>query len=493
MKRQLLVSFLISWGGNVATIIRHGPAGSYKSSYAVWFELLPALREGRICVTNVEGMKTLEEIESKLGERFPVSTRLFRISSQTTKGKKLWQNWYNWLPLGAFALIDEAQDIFNKTQGFNIDKNVYQGIEAFADTLPSNFIDLYDRTRQTFKPKEVYVDDIGEKIIDDDGNIIMPADFRESLQRHRKYNWDLVFCTPNIKYIGDEVKSVSEFAVSHSSRDGILPWSKRKTRLYNHDPRSTTIKPSKEDQVDIQKIPLAVHLLYSSTSTGAITQSKKGRPLWKEPKLVMAAIAFLIAFSVFIDGLLEVTGDSSSNSNSLPNSEQTQSTNQQTNSVNSTTSQNISQGGAAGQEASNNSGEVDSDYHNSSLNNEVSTRRFLDSVPAGMPFDFKKIYVSAVVSKYYANQTFQTYDITFEGVDHQNQSHYVDGSLLSRLGFEILVLDNCLIQMNYGGYSEYLTCRTRINHPRIDSPVELVQNQGDSTNLKTDKFPAIIQ
>ncbi|ELU1680420.1 hypothetical protein SBP32_004513, partial [Vibrio parahaemolyticus] len=37
----------------MATIIRHGPAGSYKSSYAVWFELLPALREGRVVVTNV--------------------------------------------------------------------------------------------------------------------------------------------------------------------------------------------------------------------------------------------------------------------------------------------------------------------------------------------------------------------------------------------------------------------------------------------------------
>ncbi|WP_031832459.1 zonular occludens toxin domain-containing protein, partial [Vibrio parahaemolyticus] len=172
----------------MATIIRHGPAGSYKSSYAVWFELLPALREGRVVVTNVEGMKTLEEIESRLGERFPISARLFRISSQTTKGKYLWQNWYNWMPLGAFVLIDEAQDIFNKTQGFNIDKNVYQGIEPFADTLPPNFIDLYDRIRVAFKPQEVYIDDIGEKIIDENGNIIMPADFKESLQRHRKYN-----------------------------------------------------------------------------------------------------------------------------------------------------------------------------------------------------------------------------------------------------------------------------------------------------------------
>ncbi|MDF4752399.1 zonular occludens toxin domain-containing protein [Vibrio parahaemolyticus] len=476
----------------MATIIRHGPAGSYKSSYAVWFELLPALREGRICVTNVEGMKTLEEIESRLGERFPISARLIRISSQTTKGKKLWQNFYNWLPLGAFALIDEAQDIYSKTQGFNIDKNVYQGIETFADTLPPNFIDLYERTRQTFKPKEVYVDDIGEKIIDEQGNIIMPADFRESLQRHRKYNWDLVFCTPNIKYIGDEVKSVSEFAVSHSSRDGILPWSKRKTRLYNHDPRSTTIKPSKDDQVDIKKIPVAVHLLYSSTSTGAITQTKKGRPLWKEPKLIMAAICFIVAFSVFIDGLLEVTNDSSTNISSLPTNSKTQPGTQQAFVSDSTTSQTSSQVGAAGQEASNHSGEMGDNSNLHSIGHAPSSRRFIDSAPSAMPFDFKKIYVSAIVAKHYANQNFQSYDITLEGVDHQNQSHYVNGSLLSRLGFEILVLDNCLIQMNYGGYSEFLTCRTRINHHRAEAPVQIVQNQGEA-NPQTDKFPAIIQ
>ncbi|EGQ8126223.1 zonular occludens toxin [Vibrio parahaemolyticus] len=492
MKRLSFASFSTSWGGNVATIIRHGPAGSYKSSYAVWFELLPALREGRVVVTNVEGMKTLEEIESRLGERFPISARLFRISSQTTKGKYLWQNWYNWMPLGAFVLIDEAQDIFNKTQGFNIDKNVYQGIEPFADTLPPNFIDLYDRIRVAFKPQEVYIDDIGEKIIDENGNIIMPADFKESLQRHRKYNWDLVFCTPNIKYIGDEVKSVSEMAIAHSSRDGILPWSKRKTRLFVHEPRSTTIKPTKDDQVDVKKIPVAVHLLYSSTSTGAITKSKKGRPLWKEPKLVMAVICFVIAFSVTIDGYFKATNASTTNLDTLSTDSKTQSGTQQTFVPNSTNGQTFTQGGAAGQETSNNSGEMGDNSNLHPIGHAPSARSFIDSAPVAVPFDFKKIYVSAIVAKHYANRTFQSYDITLEGVDHQDQSHYVSGSILSKLGFTLQVLDNCLIQINYGGYSEFLTCRTRINHYRQDAPIQM-QVQNDNTDTKQASFPAIMQ
>lgn len=477
----------------MATIIRHGPAGSYKSSYAVWFELLPALREGRIVVTNVEGMKTIEEIESRLGERFPISARLFRISSQTSKGKHLWQNWYNWMPLGAFVLIDEAQDIYSKTQGFNIDKNVYQGIEPFLDVLPSNFVDLYDRVRLAFKPTDVYVDDIGEKIIDENGNIVMPSDFRESLQRHRKYNWDLVFCTPNIKYIGDEVKSVSEMAVAHSSRDGILPWSKRKTRLFVHEPRSTTIKPTKDDQVDIKKIPVAVHLLYSSTSTGAVTKTKKGRPLWKEPKLIMAAICFVVAFSVFLNGFFKVvSNDSAADINTVSSEQKTQAVNQEALVPESASSVSSPQARPAGEESINHSSKMGAHHNLYSNSNEVVPRRFIDSVPVVMPFDFKKLYVSAVVTQHYASQSLQSYDITLEGVDHQEQSHYVSGKLLSRLGFKLYVLDDCLVQMNYGGYSEYLTCRTRINHYNQDAAIQMQVKDDQQVVKDAVSFPAVL-
>ena len=112
----------------MATIIRHGAAGSYKSACAVWFDLLPALRSGRVVVTNVEGMQDIQTIEKRLGERFPVSARIIRISSMSENGIKLWQNWYNWCPVGAMILIDEAQDIYNKTVGFDMARNVFQGI-----------------------------------------------------------------------------------------------------------------------------------------------------------------------------------------------------------------------------------------------------------------------------------------------------------------------------------------------------------------------------
>lgn len=63
----------------MAIVIEHGPNGSYKTASVVWFRIIPALREGRVVVTNVLGLYPIEEIEERLGEKFPDSARLFRI------------------------------------------------------------------------------------------------------------------------------------------------------------------------------------------------------------------------------------------------------------------------------------------------------------------------------------------------------------------------------------------------------------------------------
>ena len=40
----------------MAASIFHGPPGSFKSASAFWYEVLPALRAGRVVVTNIEGI-----------------------------------------------------------------------------------------------------------------------------------------------------------------------------------------------------------------------------------------------------------------------------------------------------------------------------------------------------------------------------------------------------------------------------------------------------
>lgn len=467
----------------MATIIRHGPAGSYKSSYAVWFEILPALRLGRCVLTNIEGMEDLETIEKALGERFPPSARIIRISSQTAKGKNLWQNWYNWVPLGSLIVIDEVQDIFNKTSGFNMSKNVYQGIEPFISVLPEWYYDYYQRVKLKFKPTDPYIDDLGLKIVDDNGNIIMPENFEEAFQRHRKYNWDLILCTPNIKALGDEVKSVSEIAVAHSSRDGILPFSKRKTRLFQHDPRCTGIKPTKDDAVDIQKIPVAVHLLYRSTATGEHTKARKGRPLWKEPRLMMAVLALAIGFGVSLDGFMGLNNENS-NHDSLQNQPQTTTSNQvfQTNPDQANYSinqgfQNLPQVGT---------------HTNSVQTLNIRNGRFIDRLAFDFPLDIQKLYVSSVVTRTYQDE-YKSHDITFEGVSVDDESYYITSHILAKLGYRFTVLDPCLVLVTYQDFSDYFSCKT--HRPKPPRPQSFVNTNGQRVEALKEQgvaiFPAV--
>ncbi|EIT7028696.1 zonular occludens toxin [Vibrio vulnificus] len=469
----------------MATIIRHGPAGSYKSSYAVWFEILPALRSGRCVLTNIEGMEDLETIEKSLGERFPPSARIIRISSQTTKGKNLWQNWYNWVPLGALIVIDEVQDIFNKSSGFNMSKNLFQGIEPFVSVLPEWYFDFYQRVKSKFKPSDPYVDDLGEKIVDENGNIIMPENFEEAFQRHRKYNWDLILCTPNIKALGDEVKSVSEVAVAHSSRDGILPWSKRKTRLFQHDPRCTGIKPTKDDAVDIQKIPVAVHLLYRSTATGEHTKARKGRPLWKEPRLMMAVLALAIGFGVSFDGFMGLNNESSNNA-PLP-TEQKNSADTQLSPASSPTDS------LQTQAPNQNDTQMGSNF-GSFQTPKLSNGRFIDRLTFHFPLDIEKLYVSSVVTRFHTSRM-KSYDVTFEGISLDGEHYYINSETLFKLGYIISVVDTCLVKVSYDNITDYFHCNTHRPKPPRPQQVQLVNNNGQRVEALKEQgvaiFPAV--
>lgn len=453
----------------MATIIRHGPAGSYKSSYAVWFQILPALREGRIVITNIEGMRTIEEIEKLMGERFPNSARIYRISSQNSRGKRLWQNWYNWTHLGSLIVIDEAQDIFNKTSGFTLDKNVFQGIEAFSDVLPSDYIDFYNRIKKAYKPPEDYIDDIGERIVDENGLIIMPENFEEAFQRHRKYNWDIVLCTPNISKLGSEIKSVSETAISHASLDGILPWKKRQTRMFFHDPRSTSIHPTKDDRVDKEKVPRAVHLLYLSTATGKTTRQNRGRPLYKEPKLVAAFVAFTIGLSTMLYGVSTMeSSDDHTNQPSVP-TEQSSQSNPSSSIVSGKVSQTTSNQ-STGQ--NNKGGEV---LYFDDV--EISTDSVLHSMGVSfksnvvlvlpLPVPAKEVFVSSVVTQHIGNAGFKKHFVNLEIVGLDNKSHYFDSELLYKMGFNFQVVDPCLVVISYSDAKDYVTCRSHIEREPV--------------------------
>ncbi|HAU4877801.1 TPA: toxin [Aeromonas hydrophila] len=258
----------------MAIVIEHGHNGSYKSSSVIWFRLLPALREGRVVVTNVAGMFPLHRIEEFLGEKFPETARLFRVSSQDPKSQQLWRIWHHWMPIGAFVFIDECQDIY--------DRDVFNGkpeynikpIDFYDEVLPPELIQIYKDTLNKFKPDNLDdcdVDDTGRVVFDEQGKIIYPTTPQESFMRHRHFNWDVVLATPNIRSIPVPVRACCEVAFAYSSKDSFA-FSKRKPRIYEHNPLDNGI-PTKQSVTFKRRVPVAVHRLYKSTQTGAVTKS----------------------------------------------------------------------------------------------------------------------------------------------------------------------------------------------------------------------------
>lgn len=287
----------------MAIVIEHGHNGSYKSSSVIWHRLLPALRAGRLVVTNAAGMYPLHRIEEFLGEKFPETARLFRVSSQDPKYQELWRRWHHWMPIGAFVFIDECQDIY--------DRDVFKGqaeydlkpIDTYSNVLPADFIQLFKDTLISFKPETVEecdMDDTGRVVFDERGLIMYPTSPKESFMRHRHYNWDVVFATPDITSIPRPVRACCEVAFSYSSKDSFF-FSKRKPRIYEHNPLDNGI-PTKQSVTFKRYVPLAVHRLYKSTQTGSVTKSgQSGGPLssFKIRFIMFGVLPCILAYWVY--------------------------------------------------------------------------------------------------------------------------------------------------------------------------------------------------
>lgn len=286
----------------MAASIFHGAPGSFKSSSAVWFELLPALRAGRLVVTNIEGIQDKETIEIELGEEFPEGANIWRISSQTDNGKWLWMRWFWWMPVGAFIILDEVQDVFpNDSTVFKPVELDSTGIKSIQDKLPESFYNYYFEVIKSFTPPDDYKDDLGDVILDENGHIIYPKTMREANMRHRKYNWDIIYCTPEITEIHKLVRQVCQYAYKHVYKEFLefIPYYNRRTRINEHTPKSSGETIKKGDPVKWRKLPLEVFKLYKSTSTDKVTK-RGGINAFKDPSLIISVALLVICISYAI-------------------------------------------------------------------------------------------------------------------------------------------------------------------------------------------------
>lgn len=427
----------------MAASLFHGAPGSYKSASAMWFQILPALREGRLVVTNIEGIKPLASIETELQETFPETAQLWRLSSQNEKGLNLWRNWYHWMPIGALVVIDEVQDVYPTESTFKPEKEcLYKSIHEYKDLLPVHWYEYHIEMLESIKPDdftEADIDDLGELLFDENGHIIYPKTLKECYMRHRKYNWDIICCTPDIGSVHKYIRSILQAAYSHRYFDelGFIPYFFRRPRIFEHNPKLDGKKPAKGDKTNWKKIPVEVHKLYKSTATGSITKGQG-----KNPFGITAAFFGFILLCYVVYMVMYFT-DSEEDIPVPQNTTQIHSENNQAN----------------------------NSFYNRNDDIQISNG---DIPVLKLPYDATKMYVSGVVHKKDGAAISRHIIFTLETPDYGELS--LNNIDLLEMGYTTKFRGSCNVTI-YQGQSEY----TAFCNPVRYQPINEINNNDDSS------------
>jgi len=249
--------------------IHHGPNGSYKTSGAIQDDAVPALKEGRVIITNVRGF-TLERAY-QVFPNLPNTAEIINLDLESLADLDRMRSWFQWAPRGAFLIFDETQLLFPKSwREKDLEKFDYPGGPEAAHEA--------DR----------------------------PMGWLDAWTRHRHFNWDIVLTTPNISYIRDDIRMTSEMAYKHSNLAVIgIPGRYKEAQhdaQLNRPPADGTI-------VEYKRIKQQTFALYQSTATGKTQDTKAGKSLLRSPKLVflLALLACTIGFVSYM-GPLKVVG-----------------------------------------------------------------------------------------------------------------------------------------------------------------------------------------
>ncbi|EPO7864901.1 TPA: hypothetical protein SLV50_005966, partial [Pseudomonas aeruginosa] len=78
----------------MAIKIHHGPNGSYKTSGAIQDDLIPAIKKGRVIITNVRGL-TRERIFQVMPET-PSSCDVINLDLEDLDDMEKMRTWFMW-------------------------------------------------------------------------------------------------------------------------------------------------------------------------------------------------------------------------------------------------------------------------------------------------------------------------------------------------------------------------------------------------------------
>lgn len=244
--------------------IHHGPNGSYKTSGAIQDDAVPALKEGRLIITNVRGF-TLERVLQVMPE-LPGTVDIINLDLESLDDMDRMRTWFQWAPRGAFIIFDETQLVFPKAwRERDLERFDFPGgPEAAAKA---------DR----------------------------PMSWLDGWTRHRHWNWDIVLTTPNIAYIRDDIRMTCEMAYKHSNL-AVIGISGRYKEA-QHDAQVNR-PPVEGTVIEYKRIKPDTFRLYQSTATGKTQDTKAGKSLLRSPKL-LSLLAFM---ALLIVGLLSLGG-----------------------------------------------------------------------------------------------------------------------------------------------------------------------------------------
>lgn len=246
--------------------IHHGPNGAFKTSGAIQDDVIPAIKQGRVIISNVRGL-TIDSVLAEFPDA-PESLQVINIDTDTSEGLRIVRNWFTWAPAGAFMLFDEAQKLFLKAWG---DRDLKQfDYEGGPDAAQADN---------------------------------RPADWLDAWTRHRHWNWDVILTTPNIRYLRDDIRFTCEMAYHHFNKAAILGRLGRgKYKETAHSAQDN--KPDDQSFRAQKRIEQRTFRLYSSTATGVTTDTIAGFNILTSPKILLlgGGALYLLVSTIWANG-----------------------------------------------------------------------------------------------------------------------------------------------------------------------------------------------
>ncbi|MBD9630644.1 zonular occludens toxin domain-containing protein [Pseudomonas sp. PDM19] len=396
--------------------IHHGPNGSYKTSGAIQDDAVPALKEGRVIITNVRGF-TLERAYTVFPD-LPNTAQIINLDLESLADLEKMRTWFQWAPRGAFLIFDETQLLFPKSwRERDLEKFDFPGGPEAAHEA--------DR----------------------------PMGWLDAWTRHRHFNWDIVLTTPNISYIRDDIRMTCEMAYKHSNLAVIgIPGRYKEAQhdaQLNRPPADGTI-------VEYKRIRKQTFRLYQSTATGKTQDTKAGKSLLRSPKLVLllALLAGTIGFVSYMGPLKVVGGGAQQNPDSA-HPQQVGEPHPQGAALPAQTPTTANRALPAG---------------------AVFGQSGVSTLPlAEHPFAGRQIAVAARVKGLVKGMQREMY--MFVITDSEGRRLMLNSWQMGESGYGVKARSECVAELSYGEYHETIVCAgafPRQAQPPAATPVELV-------------------